>query len=110
MSGRLNLTIEQGSTFSRVVTITNSEGNPVNITSSTFSGQIRKRYGSTDVEATFTCIVTDGANGKLSVQLTAEQTAACSTGDLVYDIEWYNSNNTARLLEGTATITPEVTR
>lgn len=110
MSGTVNLTIEQGSTFSRLITIQDESQTPVNITGNTFAGQIRKRHASDTVEATFTCTVTDGAAGKLTVALTDEQTAAIPSGDWVYDIEWYNGTVTGRLLEGSVYVSPEVTR
>lgn len=110
MSGTVNLTIEQGSTFSRLITIQDETQTPVNITGNTFAGQIRKRHASDIIEATFTCIVTDGANGKLTVSLTDEQTATIPSGELVYDIEWYNGSATGRLIEGFVYVSPEVTR
>lgn len=110
MSGHLDIVVEQGSTFSRVITIKDETETPVNITGNTFAGQIRKRHLSETPEATFLCSVTDGVNGKLTISLTDEETAAIDSGEWVYDIEWYNGSVTGRLLEGTAYVTPEVTR
>lgn len=110
MSGQLDLIVEQGSTFSRLITIKDETNNPVNITSSSFGGQMRKRHLSEDILATFTCTVTDGVNGKLTINLTDEQTSAIPSGEWVYDIEWYNGSVTGRLLRGTAYVSPEVTR
>ena len=110
MSGYLDLQINQGATFKRVITIANTDGTPLNITSNTFRGQIRKRYTSTDVLATFTCTVTDAFGGKLSIDLTDAETSAIPAGHWVYDIEWVNGADVARLLEGQAITTAEVTR
>lgn len=110
MSGKLDLTIEQGATFSRVITIKDSSNVAVNITSDTFAGQVRKRHQSGTVEATLTCTVTDGANGEVTATISATDTAAMDSGDFVYDIEWTSGSTVTRLLEGTATVTPEVTR
>ena len=110
MSGYLDLTINQGATFKRVITITDANNNPVNISSNTFRGQIRKRYTSTDILATFTCTITDPAGGKLSIDLTDAETSAIPAGEWVYDIEWVNGADVARLLEGQALTTAEVTR
>lgn len=110
MSGQLDIVVEQGSTFSRVITIKDSTGTPVNISNSTFRGHIRKRYRSETPEAVFTLTVTDGANGKLVMGLTDTETAAIESGEWVYDVEWVNGNAVGRLLEGTAYVTPEVTK
>jgi hypothetical protein len=110
MSGYLDLTINQGATFKRVITIADTDGTAVNIAANTFRGQIRKRYTSTDVLATFSCTITDAVNGKLSIDLTDAQTSAIPAGEWVYDIEWVNGTAVARLLEGAALTTAEVTR
>jgi len=110
MSGHLDIVVEQGSTFSRVITIKDETNNPVNISTSTFRGQIRKRHLSTTPEATFTLTVTDGPNGALLMELSDTQTAAMDSGEWVYDVEWVNGGAVGRLLEGTAYVTPEVTR
>lgn len=110
MSGHLDIVVEQGSTFSRVITIKDSTGTPVNISTSTFRGQIRKRYKSETPEAEFTLTVTDAVNGQLSMSLTDAQTAAIDSGEWVYDVEWVNGDAVGKLLYGTAYIQPEVTR
>jgi hypothetical protein len=110
MSGKLDLTIEQGSTFSRTITIKDASNAVVNITNDTFAGQVRKRHQSGTVDATMTFNITDGANGEVTASITATDTATMDTGDFVYDIEWTSGTTVTRLLEGTATVTPEVTR
>ena len=110
MSGKLDLTIEQGATFSRTITIKDSSNVAVNITSDTFAGEVRKRHQSGTTEAAFTFTITDGANGEVTATISATDTAAMDAGDFVYDIEWTSGATVTRLLEGTATVTPEVTR
>ena len=110
MSGYLDLQINQGATFKRVITIANTDGTPLNISGNTFRGQIRRRASSEDILATFTCTITDPSGGKLSIDLTDAQTSAIPAGDWVYDIEWVNGADVARLLEGQAITTAEVTR
>lgn len=110
MSGKLDLTIEQGATFSRTITVKDSSNVAVNISSDTFAGQVRKRHQSGTVEATMTCTVTDGANGEFTAVISSTDTTAMDPGDFVYDIEWTSGSTVTRLLEGTATVTPQVTR
>lgn len=110
MSGKLDLTIEQGSTFSRTITIKDSSNVVVDISTDTFAGQVRKRHQSGTVEASFTFTITDGANGEVTATISATDTASMDPGDFVYDIEWTSGSTVTRLLEGVATVTPEVTR
>jgi hypothetical protein len=110
MSGKLDLTIEQGATFSRTITIKDASNVVVDISTDTFAGQVRKRHQSGTVEATMTMTVTDGPNGEVTATISATDTAAMDTGDFVYDIEWTSGSTVTRLLEGVATVTPEVTR
>lgn len=110
MSGKLDITIEQGATFSRTITIRTAANVAVDITNDTFAGQIRKRHQSADVEAAFVFQITDGANGEVTATISAANTSAMDTGDFVYDIEWTSGSTVIRLLEGVATVTPETTR
>lgn len=110
MSGKLDLTIEQGTTFSRTITIKDANDVVVDITNDTFAGQVRKRHQSGVAEATMTFAITDGANGEVTASISATDTSSMDTGDFVYDIEWTSGSTVRRLLEGLATVTPEVTR
>jgi len=112
MSGSLDLTIEQGATFSRVITIKDNSNVAVDITSDTFAGQVRKRHQSASTEAAFSFTITDAANGEVTATISSTDTAAMTPGDFVYDIEWTQASDSSvtRLLEGVARVTPQVTR
>jgi hypothetical protein len=106
-----DITIQQGATFAKTLTITDDSDVAINISSDTFRGQVRKKHSSTDTEASFTCTITDGANGIVSWSLSATDTAAMGSGKFYYDVEWVKADGTVvRLLEGVADTTPEVTR
>lgn len=109
-SGKLDITVEQGATFSRTITIKDASNTAVNISSDTFAGQIRKRHQSSTKEADFDFTITDGANGEVTATISNTDTSSMDPGDFVYDIEWTSGSTVTRLLEGTATVTPEVTR
>ena len=110
MSGSLDLIINQGATFKRIITIADSAGAPLNITGNVFRGQIRKRYTSTEFLAEFLCEITDPTQGKLGITLTDTETSLIPAGDWVYDVEWLNLGMVSRLIEGQAITTAEVTR
>jgi hypothetical protein len=106
-----DITVEQGTTFSKTLTLKDDSDVVINITNDTFAGQVRKHHSSTGIEATFTFTITDGTNGVVAWSLTPTQTSAMSSGPLVYDVEWTKQDGTVtRILEGIADTTAEVTR
>lgn len=106
-----DIQIDQGSTFSKTLTLKDDSNAVINITNDTFRGQVRKHHSSTDIQATFTFTITDGPNGVVTWSLTDTQTSAMSSGKLLYDIEWEQSNGTVtRILDGIVDSTPEITR
>ncbi len=66
---------------------------------------------SSTVVGTFTCTISDAANGKITMQMTNSTTAAIEEGMYVYDLEITASSGTVtRIMEGKVTVNPEVTR
>ena len=106
-----DITLKQGETWAKVLTLTDDSDVVIDITNDTFRGHIRKHHTSSDTQAVFTFTITDGTNGVVSWTLSATDSAACSSGRLVYDVEWQKSDGTVtRILEGLAEISPEVTK
>jgi hypothetical protein len=105
-----NLTVDQGSTFRATVDITDSDGNPLNLTGYTSAGQIRKSYYSlTAID--FTTNIINETSGVIEISLTSEQTDAMRSGRYVYDIEITSAGGEiTRVLEGQVEVTPGVTR
>lgn len=111
-AGELDITIEQGSTFERTITMEDSAGDPINLAGATVAGQMRRSYSDTTAIA-FTMTVSDAAAGEITWVLPAATSAALSssTRNYVYDIEvTHSSGNIERILMGKATLSPEVTR
>lgn len=112
---RYNATIQQNASWVLNVTITDSGGTAKNLTGYTGKSQIKSAYGASAVLAEPTVTITDAANGKLEIKLTAAQTAALAVtvpGKLpVWDVLISNTENTLtfRILEGNVTVTPGVT-
>jgi len=109
MAIKANLLIDQGASFATSVTITNEDGAPVDLTGYLGSGQMRRHYSSlTYIPLT----VSVSANiGVVGISLTSDQTSAVSAGRYVYDVELRNSAGiVSRIVEGIATVTPQVTR
>lgn len=103
-----NITIDQGTTFSLTITLTNDDGTAKDLSSYTVSAQMRKSYY-TSTYTDFTTAKVD-LTGELTISLTAAQTSDIKAGRYVYDIEITSSSETLRILEGIVTVTPEVTK
>lgn len=109
-AGTYNFILEQGATFNRILTL--KENNSVmNLTNYTVASKMRSTHDSGTVAGTFTCTISDATGGEITMQMTNSTTAAIEEGIYVYDMEITNSAGTVtRILEGTVTVNPEVTR
>lgn len=103
-----NIVIDQGTTFSLAITLTNDDGTAKNLASYTPQAQLRKSYYSNTYTA-FTTAKVD-LTGEVTISLTAAETSALKAGRYVYDLEIVSSVETLRVLEGIVTVTPEVTK
>lgn len=109
MGAKANIVIDQGSDFSTTITVTDDSGSTVDLTGYTASGQIRKHY--TASTATDFSTSVNASGGTVTLSLARSVTSAMEAGRYVYDVEITSAANTrSRLVEGIATITPEVTR
>jgi hypothetical protein len=86
MATLTNIFIDQGATFSTSVTITDEEGNALDLTNYSAQAQLRKTYDSLTSVDFSTTIAADPLSGLISLELTAAQTAALEAGRYVYDL------------------------
>lgn len=110
MAASRNISIYQGDTYVHQLSVRDSSNTAINITSRTYSGQIRKRRSSDDVTANFASEITDGANGVVIFSLTPEQTSDLKSGKYVYDFQEVNGLVVTTLVTGNVIVTGEVTR
>ena len=108
----LNQEIDQGSTFSKQITVYETDGTTVqNLTGYTVAAQLRKNYTSTAYTTILATIQSPPTGGIIVISLTAVQTAALKSGRYVYDLQITAADTTVtRVLEGVITIRPEVTK
>ncbi len=104
-----NLYIDQGTTYSLSITVSDQNGDVKDLTDYTVRGQLRKSYYSS-TSTSFTASATSPTDGEIAISLTATQTSALKAGRYVYDIEIESDEETLRVLEGIVVINPEVTR
>ena len=110
-AGTYNFTLEQGSTFSRQITV-QENSSALNLTGYTARMQMRSTHDSSSIALTFTTtIASPASNGIINLTATASNSAAVEEGMYVYDLEIESSaGNVTRILEVQVTVTPEVTR
>ena len=117
-AGVRNFNVEQGSTFSISIQMKDSAGAAIDLTGYQGRGQVRYKAQDSAAAASFTVTVPDPSAGLVLVELTAAQSAGIVlTGDsyadkstLYYDIELYMGEIVKRVLQGTLTMSPEITK
>lgn len=111
-----NLEINQGATLALVATWKDSAGTAVNLTGYTARLNVRETYASASAILTLTTenggITLGGSAGTITLSASATTTAALTAPfSGVYDLELVSGGGVVtRLLEGVATVSPEVTR
>ena len=110
MATKANLVIDQGSTYSTTLTMTDEYGDPLLLNGMQANSQMRKSYTSSNATTFSTSI--DIPTGTITLSLTSAQTGALVPGRYVYDVELTDigANTVSRVVEGIVTVTPQVTR
>lgn len=109
MATKANLLIDQGTTFSTTITVSDDDGNALNLEGYTGAAQLRKHYTSSN-SVSFNVSIS-GTTGEVTLALAANATTLITPGRYVYDCEITSGSGVvSRILEGIITVTPEVTR
>lgn len=109
MAAKYNIVLDQGSDYNLSMNLTNA-GTAVDLTGYSIRGQIRPTIISSTLSASFTGTTVSDSLGQFLITLSASTSAAMSPGVYYYDVEIYKNPYVTRLLEGTLTVRPEVTR
>jgi hypothetical protein len=105
-----NLYVDAGSTYSNIITVSASNGQPLNLTGYSVASQMRKSYQSSTSYA-FTASIYEASTGKIRLQLTDEQSALIPAGRWLYDVEITSAGGaTTRVVEGIVTVQPQITQ
>lgn len=108
MANKVNIVIDQGTTFQTTYTIHDVNDDPVNFTGYTANSQIRKSYSSSN---SYSFTVALSSIGEVTLSMTANATGSITAGRYVYDVEVEDASGTrSRIVEGIVTVTPQVTR
>lgn len=111
-AGTWDIYIEKGAQFRRVLTVRNDDDTLLNFTGYTARLQVRGRAVADDLLADWSDKLTlGGSAGTITLLLTDDETGALEWSRGVHALEIESgSGETTRLLEGSVTLSPEVTR
>lgn len=110
MAEFVELTLEQGATFTTTINVNENDGTPKDLSSYTARSQMRKSYYATTAKD-FTLTKTNAVGGELTMSMTAANTANLTPGRYVYDVEIEDTGGTVtRIFEGIVVVMPGVTR
>lgn len=111
MAAVANLRIDQGATFTSDVTVTNSDGDAVDLAGYTATAKMANAHGSSTYTTITTTIASDTTTGVISLSLTDSQTAALDAPSrYVYDVYITKTSDSTvtRVIEGIITVNPKV--
>lgn len=108
MATKLNLIVDQGTSYSNNTIIAyNSNNQVIDLTNHTITAKLRKHYTSSN-STSFTA--TGNSTGYVTLTLTANATANIIAGRYVYDVvATSNTGTVTRVKEGIVTVTPRAT-
>lgn len=112
MAAYIELYLDQGSTFNNIIYLTDDTTNTaINISGYSITSQMRRSYYSTNAAANIVCTITDANNGIITMSLSSGTTANLRAGFYLFDVETVSPEGvTDRILEGSITVNPGVTR
>tara|TARA_B100000508_G_C11374372_1_gene235333 strand:- start:2 stop:340 length:339 start_codon:yes stop_codon:yes gene_type:complete len=112
MAGILNITIDQGETYTNTNSVFLADGvTAMNLTGYTVASKMRKHYTSTAAHTINTTITNPATAGLIDSSLSATETSAITAGYYVYDLEITSSGGVVtRVVEGKVHMKPGVTR
>ena len=109
-AGTYNFIIDQGATFTRQLTVKDNDS-AMDLTGYSVESKMRSTHDSSTVVGTFTCTISNASGGIITMSMPASTTAAIEEFIYVYDIEITSGADVVtRLMQGTVTVNPEVTR
>lgn len=108
MAIKTNMIMDQGATFSALLTIRNSQGQTFDLTGSTVSASFKKSYAA-DTRVNLGANIVSAVLGQVLLTASSEETAEFEPGRYVYDVIIEIDSRKYRAVEGQLTITPGVT-
>jgi hypothetical protein len=114
MAGTYNMVLDQGSDKTYSLILSDENGTVLNLSGYTAKMQVRSDYKSTIVYDELTTensrITITSALGKVDLVFPNATTELYTFKTGLYDLELYTGSTVKRILEGTFTVKPEVTK
>jgi hypothetical protein len=106
-----NLSIDQGTTYSVTITVTDDTGSARDLTGYTGRAMMKRSYY-TNSNVQFAVDILNPDEGEIVLSLTDTQTSSLRAGRYVYDLELVANatSSVERIVEGIVTVYPEVTK
>ncbi len=110
-SSYLDLFMDKGASFNTAITLTDVNGNPINLSNIIVNSTMKRSYVTANVAATFTISVANNQSGLIQLSLPYQVTQNLKTIRYVYDVVMRDltSNVVSRVLEGTCYVSAGVT-
>lgn len=107
---RYDMCVYRGDSGAFRVTVTDSDGNPVNVSAATWDADIRERHDESEL-ASLTVIPVPGQPSQVDVVLSAAASASLPVGGpWVWDLEMTLGGTVQTLIGGQVTVTADVSR
>ena len=112
MAAIVNFNIEQGTTFTTDVTVTDNAGDTFDLSDYSAFGALSKGVSSFYTRTQFTTSITTPTTGVVTLELAADQTAALEEGRYLFDVEIIKGSDSTvtRVIEGIITVRPRAAR
>lgn len=111
MAAVANLRIDQGTTFTSDVTVTDNAGDVFDLTGYTATAKMALGYASTRTRTTITTAISTPTTGVITLSMSADETSALDApARYVYDVEITRTSDSTitRVIEGIITVHPQV--
>lgn len=102
----LDIYIDQGDNFNKIVTLKDSDGNLIDLTGFTFAANLRQYYNSTKDFSLSVEVYGTPVNGQLRLFMTNAATTLLTAPRYVYSVRATSGSTVIRVLDGQVLITP----
>ena len=110
MAAYTEISLEQYASYSSIITVSDTNGDALNLSGYTANSQIRKSYYSSTAN-TFTVTITGTSNGEITLSMTSANSANLPIGRMLYDLVITSPEGVkTRVVEGIVNVLPGVTR
>lgn len=109
-SASADITVKRGDTHTLTFKVQDSAGAPVSLAGRTYLVQVRQYPDTTTVAATYSADTSQASSGIITFTLAATTTAALTPGPYRYDIQETNGSVVRTPVEGTWTLSADVSR